>query len=96
MPIFKVKADFFDILRAIFNVSSFKIVLSIDLLINPIFSALSAVIKSPPKSISIECLFNMFLEIATIGVEQNKPILTPGVANLDKLLAYAKSQLAIN
>ena len=33
------------------------------------------------KSISIECLFDMVLDKATIGVEQNKPIFTPGVAN---------------
>ena len=29
-----------------------------------------------------------------MGVEQNRPIFTPGVANLAELLAYAKSQLA--
>ena len=31
-----------------------------------------------------------------MGVEQNNPILTPGVANLELSLAYAKSQLATN
>mgnify|MGYP003327144586 CR=1 FL=1 len=44
--------------------------------------ALSALIKSPVKSISIACLFLTNLDKATIGVEQNNPILTPGVANL--------------
>ena len=44
-------------------------------------------IKSPFKSISIECLLDIFLDTATIGVEQNKPIFTPGVANVASLLA---------
>ena len=65
-------------------------------LIKPILAALSDEINSPVKSISKECLLDKFLEIATMGVEQNKPIFTPGVANLAELLAYAKSQLATN
>ena len=44
-------------------------------------------IKSPVKSISIECLLLTTLDKATIGVEQNKPIFTPGVANLEFSLA---------
>ena len=44
------------------------------------------------------CLFFLFtfLDNATIGVEQNKPIFTPGVANFDEFDAMAKSQLATN
>ena len=44
----------------------------------------------------MECLLDTFLDKATIGVEQNKPMLTPGVANLADSPAYAKSQLATN
>ena len=44
----------------------------------------------------MECLLEIFLDSATIGVEQNRPIFTPGVANLADLPAYAKSQLATN
>ena len=57
------------------------------LLIKPIDFALSALIKSPVKSISMACLFLTTLDKATIGVEQNNPILTPGVANVEILLA---------
>ena len=38
----------------------------------------------------------MFLDTATIGVEQNNPIFTPGVANLEEFEAIAKSQVATN
>ena len=44
----------------------------------------------------MECLLETFLDTATIGVEQNKPIFTPGVAKAAVLLAYARSQLATN
>ena len=56
-------------------------------LIKPIVAAFSDDISSPVNNISIECLLDKFLEIATIGVEQNKPILTPGVANLAEVFA---------
>ena len=62
------------------------------LLISPILVASVAVIISPVKSIFIAFLLDTFLERATIGVEQKRPILTPGVANLDSLDAIAKSQ----
>ena len=58
-----------------------------DAFIKPICEAFSEEIKSPVKSISIECLLDKFLDRATIGVEQNKPIFTPGVANLAVLFA---------
>ena len=45
-------------------------------------AASSAEIISPVSSISIACLRETLRESATIGVEQNRPILTPGVANL--------------
>ena len=39
---------------------------------------------SPVRSIFIASFLLTFLESATIGVEQNNPIFTPGVANFDK------------
>ena len=51
---------------------------------------------SPLSSISIACLRLTFRDNATIGVEQNKPRLTPGVANLTVFEAIARSQLATN
>jgi hypothetical protein len=44
-------------------------------------AASSADIKSPVKSIRMACLRDTLRDKATIGVEQNRPILTPGVAN---------------
>ena len=64
------------------------------LLIKPISVAFFASIMSPVRSISIACLLDMFLDSATIGVEQNKPIFTPGVANFASSEAIARSQLA--
>ena len=49
---------------------------------------------SPVNNISIAFFLCTFLESATIGVEQKRPIFTPGVANLDTSDAIAKSQLA--
>ena len=66
------------------------------LLISPIFVASFAVIISPVNSIFIAFLLETFLERATIGVEQKRPILTPGVANFDSLDAMAKSHDATN
>ena len=40
------------------------------------------------------CLRDTLRDSATIGVEQNSPILTPGVANLAVSAATARSQLA--
>ncbi len=40
------------------------------------------------------CLRDTLRDSATIGVEQNSPILTPGVANLAAGEATARSQLA--
>ena len=51
-------------------------------LTRPISAARSAEIMSPVSSISIACLRATLRESATIGVEQNRPISTPGVANL--------------
>ena len=45
-------------------------------------AASSAEIMSPVSSISIAALRDTLRDSATIGVEQNNPILTPGVANL--------------
>ena len=57
-------------------------------------AASSAEINSPVSSISIACLRDTLRDSATIGVEQNSPILTPGVANLAACEATARSQLA--
>ena len=54
--------------------------------INPIFIAFSAFIRSPVSNISIACFFATFLDNGTIGVEQKRPIFTPGVAYFDRLL----------
>src|SRR5258706_15887028 len=49
---------------------------------------------SPVSSISIACLRGTLRDSATIGVEQNRPICTPGVANLAVAEATARSQVA--
>ena len=64
--------------------------------INEILFASAESIVSPVNSIFIASFFLTFLDKATIGVEQNKPKLTPGVANDDESEATAKSQLATN
>ena len=46
------------------------------------------------SSISIAALRDTLRDSATIGVEQNRPMLTPGVANFAALDATARSQLA--
>src|ERR1700746_3163676 len=57
-------------------------------------AASSAAINSPVSSISMACLRDTLRDSATMGVEQNRPILTPGVANLAARDATARSQLA--
>src|SRR5579859_2928824 len=57
-------------------------------------AASSAEIMSPVSSISIAALRGILRDSATIGVEQNRPILTPGVANFAAREATARSQLA--
>ncbi len=49
---------------------------------------------SPVSSISIAALRATLRDSATIGVEQNRPMSTPGVANLAAVEAIARSQLA--
>src|SRR5271156_2454514 len=56
--------------------------------------AVVAEMGSPVNSISIACLRGMLRDNATIGVEQNRPISTPGVANVAASEAMARSQLA--
>ena len=56
--------------------------------------AVAAEIGSPVSSISIACLRGMLRDSATIGVEQNRPISTPGVAKPAASEATARSQLA--
>jgi len=56
--------------------------------------AVAAEIGSPVSSISIACLRGTLRDSATIGVEQNNPISTPGVAKAAASEATARSQLA--
>jgi hypothetical protein len=56
--------------------------------------ASSADVISPVSSISIACLRDTLRDSATIGVEQNNPMSTPGVANFAAVDATARSQLA--
>ena len=65
-------------------------------LISPSSRARTAATRSPVKSISIAALRPTARLSATIGVEQNRPIFTPGVANSAVSAATARSQLATN
>ena len=65
-----------------------------DSLTSPIAAAFSAGTISPVSSISIACLRATLRDSATIGVEQNRPMSTPGVAKLRRGRATARSQLA--
>ena len=78
--------DLDDIFLAIWNTFSFKLSSSKTLFIKPILNALFASIRSPVRSISIACFLPTVLDNGTIGVEQNNPILTPGVAYFALLL----------
>ena len=79
MPIFNVIDDFLEIFKAFSSTTLSRSLSFTTSLIKPISAAFLEEIRSPFKSISIECLFETVLDKATIGVEQNKPILTPGV-----------------
>ena len=56
--------------------------------------ASSASVQSPSSSISMACLRERLRDSATMGVWQNRPILTPGVQNRAFSPATARSQLA--
>src|SRR3954470_11468703 len=62
----------------------------------PNLTAFSAEIMSPVSNISMACLRETLRDSATIGVEQNSPMFTPGVANCAAEDATARSQLATN
>src|SRR5689334_22701909 len=57
-------------------------------------TACSPSIGSPVSSISIAALRETLRDRATMGVEQNSPISTPGVAKRAEVEATARSQLA--
>jgi hypothetical protein len=63
-------------------------------LIKPMRTASCALTISPVSSISIAALRPTLRDSATIGVEQNSPIFTPGVAKRAVSAAIARSQLA--
>ena len=81
---------------AIFKTSELSFLLEKQSLIKPISIAYLAFIGSPVKSIFIIIFLVTFLLTATIGVLQNNPIFTPGVANVAVVVLYARSQLAAN
>src|SRR3954452_21172895 len=62
----------------------------------PMSRAVVAETGSPVSSISISCLRGTLRDSATIGVEQNNPMSTPGVAKDAASEATARSQLATN
>ena len=61
---------------------------------SPIWRAVGASMVSPVRSISMACLLETLRDSATMGVEQNSPILTPGVEKAAWSEAIARSQLA--
>ena len=61
-------------------------------MISPQSAAVRASIISPVRSIHIARLRPTARETGTIGVEQNSPIFTPGVANRASSDATARSQ----
>jgi len=63
-------------------------------LTRPQSAAVGASIGSPVSSISRARFRPTAREIGTIGVEQNRPILTPGVAKRASAEATARSQAA--
>ncbi|SKX82322.1 Uncharacterised protein [Mycobacteroides abscessus subsp. abscessus] len=65
-------------------------------LTSPQSAAVAASIGSPVSSIFIARLRPIALVRATIGVEQNNPIRTPGVLNEAVVDATARSQVATN
>ena len=65
-------------------------------LTNPHSAAVSALIGFPVSSISRARFRPIARVSATIGVEQNSPIFTPGVANVASLEAITKSHEATN
>ena len=63
-------------------------------LTSPISCARAALIGAPVSSISMACLRPTARPNATPGVEQNAPMLTPGVAKVADSEATARSQVA--
>ena len=94
MPVASVIADLEAILRAISSVAASSASSGTLWFISPISAARGAGIMSPVSSISIACLFDTFRDSATMGVEQKRPICTPGVLNRAVSAANARSQLA--
>ena len=90
----RVAADFAAIDAARRAVRSASDALSTTSLTRPIRRAVCASMSSPVKSICMAALRPTFRDSATMGVEQKRPILTPGVAKRASLAATARSQLA--
>ncbi len=63
-------------------------------LTRPMRNASAASTGSPSSSISMAALRGTARASATIGVEQNRPILTPGVAKRASPVQTARSQVA--
>src|SRR5205814_1841703 len=94
-PIFRVNADLPAIWLANSAVAALNSAAGTTRLTSPSAFALAASINSPVSSISIAGLRPMARESATIGVEQNNPILTPGLATRASAAATARSQHAL-
>ena len=63
-------------------------------LTRPKRNAVAASIKSPESNICMACFCATLRDSATIGVEQNSPMFTPGVAKRASSAAKARSALA--
>ena len=94
MPIFTTAPDLPAIFAASACVSVSSAAAGTTRLTSPKRHAVWASMRSPVSSISMACLRETARESATIGVEQKRPILTPGVAKRASSLAMARSQLA--
>src|SRR3546814_16224027 len=77
--------------QATHNVYTYRHTLALH---DPIPISRRASTSSPVSSISMACLLLTLRDSATIGVEQNRPMLTPGVAKRAVSAATARSQLA--
>src|SRR5579883_2919221 len=89
-----VRADLPAILRASASTAGRSSAGGTTRLTRPSARAVPASINSPVNSISIAALRPTARASATIGVEQNRPILTPGVAKRASSAAMARSQVA--
>ena len=94
MPVLTVTIDFDAIFAARVVTASVSRAAGTTRLTRPKRNASSAPNTSPVSNISMACLEERLRDSATIGVEQNRPILTPGVQKRASCDATARSQVA--